>query len=47
MICADFLAAASLETGNSDVLMASLDRLLNSLPQPKRQEFIDKALMAL
>ena len=43
MICADFLAGANLETGNSDVLMTSLDRLFDSLPQPKRQEFLDKA----
>ena len=46
MICADFLAGANLETGNSDVLMTSLDRLPDSLPQPKRQEFLDKARMA-
>jgi hypothetical protein len=46
MICADFLAGANLETGNSDVLMTSLDRLFDSLPQPKRQEFLDKARTA-
>jgi hypothetical protein len=46
MICADFLAGANLETGNSDVLMTSLDRLFDSLPQPKRQEFLDKARLA-
>jgi hypothetical protein len=45
MICADFLAGANLETGNSDVLTTSLDRLFDSLPQPKRQEFLDKARM--
>jgi hypothetical protein len=43
MICADFLAGANLETGNSDALMISLDRLFDSLPQLKRQEFLDKA----
>ena len=43
MICADFLAGANLETGNPDLLMTSLDRLFDSLPQPKRQEFLDKA----
>ncbi len=46
MICADFLAGASLETGNPDVLMTSLDRLFNSLPQPRRQEFLGKARAA-
>jgi hypothetical protein len=46
MICADFLAGANLETGNSDVLMTSLDRLFDSLPQPKKQEFLDKARTA-
>jgi hypothetical protein len=43
MICADFLAGANLETASSDVLMTSLDRLFDFLPQPKRQEFLDKA----
>ena len=42
MICADFLAGANLETGNSDALMISLDRLFDALPQPKRQEFLDR-----
>src|SRR5271169_1428770 len=39
MICADFMAGANLETDNSDALMVSLDRLFDSLPQIKRQEF--------
>jgi hypothetical protein len=43
MICADFLAGANLDTGNSDALMISLDRLFDALPQPKRQEFLDRA----
>jgi hypothetical protein len=43
MICADFLAGANLETGNSDALMISLDRLFDALPQPMRQEFLDRA----
>jgi hypothetical protein len=47
MICADFLAGANLDTENSDALMISLDRLLDSLPQLKRQEFLDKARMTL
>ena len=47
MICADFLAGANLETENSDALMISLDRLFDSLPQLKRQEFLDKARMTV
>jgi hypothetical protein len=43
MICADFLAGANLETGNSDALMTSLDRLFDSLSQPQKQEFLNKA----
>jgi hypothetical protein len=42
MICADFLAGANLDGGNPDALMTSLDRLFDSLPQPKRQEFLDR-----
>jgi hypothetical protein len=47
MICADFLAGANLETGNSDALMTSLDRLLNLLPHTKRQEFVDRVRVTL
>ena len=47
MICADFLAGANLETGNSDALMISLDRLFDALPQAKRQEFLDRARMTV
>src|SRR5271170_330678 len=47
MICADFLAGANLETGNTDALMISLDRLFDSLPQTKRREFLDKVRMTL
>ena len=42
MICADFLAGANLEAGNSNALMLSLDRLFGLLPQPKQQEFLSK-----
>jgi hypothetical protein len=34
MICADFLAGANLEPGNSDILMTSLDCLLDPSPVP-------------
>ena len=47
MICAEFLAGANLDTGNSEVLITSLDRLFDSIPQVKRQEFLDKAQMTL
>jgi hypothetical protein len=47
MICADFLAGANLEKGNSDALMLSLDRLLDSLSEPKRQEFLDRVRVTL
>jgi hypothetical protein len=43
MICADFLAGANLDTGNSDALMTSFERLFDSLPQINKQEFLDKA----
>jgi len=42
MICADFLAGASLEAGNADALLFSLERLFGLLPQPKQQEFLSK-----
>jgi len=47
MICADFLAGANLDSGDSDALMISLDRLFDALPQIKRQEFLDKARMTV
>src|SRR5580692_2249632 len=42
MICADFLAGANLGSENSGALMVSLNRLVDSLPQIKRQEFLDR-----
>jgi hypothetical protein len=42
MICADFLAGASLEVGNTNTLLFSLERLFGLLPQPKQQEFLGK-----
>ena len=36
MICADFLAGVSLETGNPDALLSSLTRLVLNLPPPQR-----------
>jgi hypothetical protein len=40
MICADFLAGASVENENSDSLLLSLDRLFGLLPNTKQQKFI-------
>ena len=46
MICADFLAGANIDTGNSNALMLSLERLFGLLPEPKQQEFLGKASRA-
>jgi hypothetical protein len=37
MICADFLAGANLENGDTDVLLMSLRRLIEFLPAPQRR----------
>jgi hypothetical protein len=42
MICADFLAGANLDPENSDSLITSLNRLVEFLPELKRQEFLDQ-----
>src|SRR5580658_79298 len=47
MICADFLAGANLDTDNSDALMPSLDRLLDSLPPSKRQQLLEDVQVTL
>ena len=46
MICADFLAGANLETGNSRALVLSLERVFDLLPQPTQQEFLSKVSRA-
>ena len=41
MICADFLAGASLgASGNADSLLLALSRMYLLLPHPQRQEFL-------
>ncbi len=40
MICADFLAGANLQNGNSNTLLVSLCRLYEFLPPALRQEFL-------
>jgi len=42
MICADFLAGASLQGGDPEVLYLSILRLLEMLPAAERQRVIEK-----
>jgi hypothetical protein len=41
MICADFLAGASLEIGNQDALLSALTRLVLGLPMPQREQLLE------
>ena len=43
MICADFLAGANLENGDSGVLLASIERFFKFLPGQERQAFLRRA----
>ena len=43
MICADFLAGANLDNGNSQVLLQSALRFFKFLPQCERKSFLDCA----
>jgi len=43
MICADFLAGASLESGDTKPLRLALDRLFGLLPPVDQEEFLDSA----
>jgi hypothetical protein len=42
MICADFLAGASLEDGNAEVLLISLRQIYRFLPQQQQHQFLDE-----
>jgi hypothetical protein len=42
MICADFLAGASLESGNPEIMLQSLARFFKFLPGQERQAFLDQ-----
>jgi hypothetical protein len=42
MICADFLAGAHLEGGDSDSLLSALGRLYSLLPDPQKMEFVQQ-----
>jgi hypothetical protein len=44
MICADFLAGANLDSGNSNVLLYSILRLFKFLPGEQRKVFLDQAI---
>jgi len=41
MICADFLAGVSLETGNQNAILPCLTRLVIGPPKPQRKELIE------
>jgi hypothetical protein len=41
MICADFLAGASLEAGAENILFLALGRLIGSLPAEQRLRLLD------
>jgi hypothetical protein len=42
MICADFLAGASLESGDHESLIGSLCRVATLLPREMKQELMEK-----
>ncbi len=46
MICADFLAGANLENGNSSALLLSMCRLVEYLPRAQRQQFVQRVTQA-
>src|SRR6266550_833752 len=47
MICADFLAGASLEAGNRNALLPSLTRLVIGLPKPERKQLLEDVQVRL
>jgi len=44
MICADFLAGASLDSGNSNVLPYSVLRLFKFLTDEEKSSFLDQVI---
>ena len=46
MICADFLAGASLEGGNPEVLLWSVSRLFKLLPNQQQQQLVTELQQA-
>src|SRR6195256_783384 len=47
MICADFLAGVSLETGYQDDLLPSLTRLVLSLPKPQIRQLLENVQVTI
>jgi hypothetical protein len=47
MICADFLAGVSLETGNRDALLPCLTRLVIGLPKPQKKQLVEEVQVTL
>jgi len=47
MICADFLAGVSLETGNHDALLSSVTQLVLGLPKPQRKQLLEEVQVTL
>src|SRR6201988_4089767 len=47
MICADFLAGVSLETGNRDALLPCLTRLAIGLPKEQREQLLENVQVTL
>jgi hypothetical protein len=42
MICADFLAGANLDNGNPEILLSSMIRCFEFLPEEQRQQFLSR-----
>ncbi|MGA2689947.1 MAG: hypothetical protein ABSE85_17945 [Candidatus Korobacteraceae bacterium] len=40
MICADFLAGAAIDGGNPEILLQSISRYYNFLPDPQQETFL-------
>jgi hypothetical protein len=44
MICADFLAGANLDHGNPEILLLSMTRFFNLLPEQQKQTFLESLI---
>jgi hypothetical protein len=42
MICADFLAGANLDNRNPEILLSSMVRCFEFLPEKQRQQFLSR-----
>ena len=43
MICADFLAGASIDGGNPEILLQSISRYYKFLPSPQQEAFLSRS----